>query len=146
MATQTNPTRPAEPSLQERTVATIKQAHEIMQSQLKEIKTYETKVSEVTQDEKAAAPLIDTIIDKLATHKISGEFLVPPEMKSQYRRGAESKEGMAQIMDQVIDILIRETSGSKQSSALGGPAETPNVPASRPTSGFGSVPRRPIAM
>ena len=132
---------PGSPSLQSRTVATIKQAHELLTAQGTALETANEKIAAAAADDSVAFPLVDQIIDKLSSSRYDGEFLVPPEQRALYAEGYKTKEGMAQLADQLTDLLFRSKSADKTSAALGeaSDASDTHVDDRTASTGFGSL-------
>ena len=134
----------ANATLQERTLETIKQAHDIIESLNIEAKEANVKVAAAEADATAAEPIADQIIEKLATVQIDGELIVAPHLRDDFRKVMSSKEGMADLMNQLTDILVNNSSDSedKTASELGGAAASPNAYGDDLASGSGALPSR----
>ena len=109
----------SEPSLQDRTIETIKQAHELLTETTSELDKATQKLSHVEADDRDATPLREDIINKLASTRYQGEFLVPPHARNEYLEGTSTKHGMAQLASQLVDLLFRTSDTDKTATSLG---------------------------
>lgn len=123
---------------QERTVELIKSAQVLLKEHEAALKVATDKISSYEADHKAALPLVEALIEKMSTTKVSGELLLDPNQKSRALSGLSSKLGVADVANQLVEILAKSgTTTSKNASELGEAADDRDF--GRPTSGFGSL-------
>jgi len=130
----------SEKNLNERTLDTIKQAHDIIAGLEVSATEATSKVAAFEADTTAAAPIADQIIEKLSTIRVDGELIVAPQMKDDFRAAMNSKEGMADLMNQLADIVVKNDASSKTAGELGGAAASPTAYGEGLTSAPGSKP------
>ncbi len=127
-------------TLNERTLDTIKQAHDLVAGLNSDVQEATDKVAAFEADTNAAAPIADQIIEKLSSIRVDGELIVAPHLKDDFRSAMNSKEGMADLMNQLADIVVKNDAGTKTAGELGGAAASPSAYGEGLTSVSGSKP------
>lgn len=131
--------------LGQRVVDTFKVASDLLESANAEIETLRTKVASAEASDKAAKPIANAVIDKLAALIIDGEPLVLPGDVDAFRKQVSTKHGMAGLLSDIVDVLASRPAQSSKTAAELGSASDPRDPyagssSSRPA-GFGGLPR-----
>jgi len=123
---------------QERTVELIKSAQVLLKEHESALKSATDKISNYEADNKAAHPLVESLIEKMASTRVNGELLLDPQEKTAALTGLSSKLGVADVAVQLVDILAKVgESSSKNAADLGEAADVRDI--GRPLTGFGSL-------
>lgn len=141
-------------TLQQRTVDTIKQAHDLLSQQAAELNKVSKLAAASAADTQEALPTLESIITKLSTSRVDGVFLVPPNLTDKFLKSASTKAGLAHVANQLADMLLaKEASAkttSKTASSLGDAVDDQEAAAIQKqaiaTRGFGALPSRNIRM
>jgi hypothetical protein len=134
-----------DPQLGQRVVDTFKAASDLLESANAEIDTLRDRVTKEAAADKAAKPIADAVVDKLASLVIDGEPLIFASDVDRFREQVRSKHGMAKLLADVVDILAaRPAGGTKSAAELGSPSD-PKDPytatSNSSRTGFASLPR-----
>lgn len=131
--------------LGQRVVDTFKVASDLLESANAEIESLRGKVASDEASTKAAKPVANAVVEKLAALIIDGEPLILANDLDRFRAQVTTKHGMAKLLSDIVDVLAaRPAQSSKTAAELGSPSD-PRDPyagssSSRPT-GFGGLPR-----
>lgn len=126
-------------SLPERISQSIKTANDLLSESNQKLSQYEA-------DDSQAAPVVDRALEKLASIQIHGQPVLPMERKDSIREAMNTKHGMAELFDQLVDILDKHKPEPKVASDLGAPARRQPVEPPREIRSFADLRSKNIRM
>lgn len=131
--------------LGQRVVDTFKVASDLLESANAEMNSLRSKVASEDASNKAAKPLSTAAVDKLAALVIDGEPLILADDVARFHQQVQTKQGMAKLLLEVVDVLASRPAQSTKTAAELGSASDPRDPyagttGQRPT-GFAGLPR-----
>lgn len=132
-----------------RVTQTIKTAGDLLDAAQTELQAASGKLAVEANDASLSAPIAKAAIEKLASVMVEGEALVNPADIPSFLKSAETKHGLASILNDVVEVLAKHGAADKTASELGAPstARDPYGSTSKTSAtGFGSLPRKRSTM
>jgi len=132
-----------------RVTQTIKTAGDLLDAAQTELQQAGSKIAAEKADTDLSSPIAKAAIEKLATLVIGGDSLVDPADLPSFFKSAETRHGLASILNDVVEVLAKHGSADKTASELGAPskARDPYGSTSKVSAtGFGSLPRKRATM